>query len=470
MAVILKKVWESMVTRSSSGSSAGLLAPAVDSHASMGLFGQLPSDVLLQIFRCVGPRDTARACAVCRAWKQIASDNMLWAFFLQHGKDPWDIVIFSETYLRPGRPYKKYVACVKPFSQLSFLDVYGLRETAPGSVIIDGGSGYCKYGWSKYSAPSGRCATFLEFGNIESPLYPRLVHFFTTIFARMQVKRSSQPAVISLPICHSDDTETARASRRELREAIHSVLFDLNVPAVCAIDQSVLGLYAAKRTSGIIVNIGFNVTSVVPIFCGKVMREVGVEVIGIGALLLTGFLRDQMQRRNINFESLYTVRTLKEKLCYVAVDYSAELCKDTRASYEVPGEGWFTLSKERFQTGELLFRPQIGAVNAMGLQSAVSLCIHHCSDSGIAGDNGWFKTIVLVGGTSCLPGLPERLEKELIELLPPSISEGIKVLPPPYGVDSPWYGAKIISNVSSFPEAWCITKKKFRKKRGGRSM
>lgn len=48
---------------------------------------------------------------------------------------------------------------------------------------------------------------------------------------------------------------------------------------------------------------------------GKVMRKVGVEVTGIGALKLTGFLRELMQQNNISFESLYTVRTLKE-VCY----------------------------------------------------------------------------------------------------------------------------------------------------------
>lgn len=42
------------------------------------------------------------------------------------------------------------------------------------------------------------------------------------------------------------------------------------------------------------------------------MRKVGVEVVGIGALKVTGFLREQMQQNNINFESLYTVRALKE--------------------------------------------------------------------------------------------------------------------------------------------------------------
>lgn len=37
-----------------------------------------------------------------------------------------------------------------------------------------------------------------------------------------------------------------------------------------------------------------------------------MEVVGIGALKVTGFLREQMQQNNINFESLYTVRALKE--------------------------------------------------------------------------------------------------------------------------------------------------------------
>lgn len=49
------------------------------------------------------------------------------------------------------------------------------------------------------------------------------------------------------------------------------------------------------------------------------MREVGVEVVGLGALKLTGYLRDLMQQRNINFGSLYTVRTIKE-VCAVCLN------------------------------------------------------------------------------------------------------------------------------------------------------
>ncbi|XP_039039678.1 actin-related protein 8-like [Hibiscus syriacus] len=76
-----------------------------------------------------------------------------------------------------------------------------------------------------------------------------------------------------------------------------------------------LALFAARRTSGIVVNIGFQVTSVVPILNGKVMHKVGVEVIGLGALKLTGYLREFLQQNNITFELLYTVRTLKDVCC-----------------------------------------------------------------------------------------------------------------------------------------------------------
>lgn len=61
-----------------------------------------------------------------------------------------------------------------------------------------------------------------------------------------------------------------------------------------------------------------------------------------------------------------------QNLCYVALDYEAELSKDAKASFEVQAEGWFTLSKERFQTGEILFQPRIA-----GLYVCLSLHSHY---------------------------------------------------------------------------------------------
>jgi hypothetical protein len=37
---------------------------------------------------------------------------------------------------------------------------------------------------------------------------------------------------------------------------------------------------------------------------------------------------------------------------------------------------------------------------------AVALCMDHCYNSNIVADPSWYKTVVLAGGTGCLPGLP----------------------------------------------------------------
>uniref|UniRef100_A0A0A9DEX1 ARP908 n=1 Tax=Arundo donax TaxID=35708 RepID=A0A0A9DEX1_ARUDO len=194
MGMLLRKVWCSVLSRAAAapgpdataGSPRGRRAlPPAEFYASLslGALDAVPTDMLAQILRLLGPVDAARSSAVCRAWRILASDNGLWAFFLRLDPEPWDLVVFAETHLAAG-PASHPRLYYDSSPQLSFKQIYGLRAVVPGSVIVDGGSGYCKYGWSKYTAPSGRCATFLEFGNIESPMYARLHHFFSTIYTR----------------------------------------------------------------------------------------------------------------------------------------------------------------------------------------------------------------------------------------------------------------------------------------------
>ncbi|MCL7041908.1 hypothetical protein MKW94_015606 [Papaver nudicaule] len=391
--------------------------------SSTGAFDRIPFDVFFQILIFLGPKEAARVSAVCKSWKFVVSDNWLWILFLHNSQEEsWENIDFSESCLRSGYPLLLLQSSLSDQSiSLPYMHIYSQRAQHRGAVLIDGGSGYSKFGWSKDSSPSGYSATFKEFGDLESPMYSRLRHFFATIYDRMQRKPSTQPVVVAFPICHY------YGPRRQLEEAICRVLFDMNVPAVCSINQAVLALYAARRTSGIVVNIGFRVTSVVPILQGKVMHQVGIEVVGQGALTLTVFLKELMGRKNMHVESLYTVRTLKENLCYIASDYESELSIDTTASYELTGEGQFTLSEERFQTGEILFQPRMGGLRMMSLHQAVALCMDHCQAAKETEENDrWFKTVVLAGGTACLPGLPERLCKELCGLVSASTFEDIE--------------------------------------------
>ncbi|CAL5431403.1 unnamed protein product [Camellia sinensis] len=122
------------------------------------------------------------------------------------------------------------------------------------------------------------------------------------------------------------DTESAKAARRKLKETISSVLFDMNVPTICAINQATLALFLH----------------------GQVMCKVGVKIVGMGALKLTGFLREQMHWMGYGM-------VLQSKYTHM----------NTEGSFEVVAEGWFTLSKERFQTGEILFQPRIAGIDEL---------------------------------------------------------------------------------------------------------
>lgn len=294
-------------------------------------------------------------------------------------------------------------------------------------------------------------------------MYASLMDFFTTIYFGLAAKPPLQPVVISTPICHYDDTDAAVAARRNLRHVTYKVLFNMGVRAVCAVDQAILGLISANRTSGIVVNIGFQLTSVVPILHGKIMRNAGVEVTGQGALQLTARLCELMQQGGISFDNITVVKALKEKLCYVAQDYKAELCKNTEASYTLENQGEFKLNHERFMACEILFQPHLGGLRTMSLQQAVALCMEHCIQVSNDDESGWYSTVVLCGGTACLPGLVERLKEELCKMLPHTLSQTVTVIPPQHGAESAWFGAKLLSNLSSFQEAWCITKKDYQR-------
>ena len=59
---------------------------------------------------------------------------------------------------------------------------------------------------------------------------------------------------------------------------------------------------------------------------------------------------------------------------------------------------------------------------------------------------------MLSGGTTCFPGLPERMAKELIALAPSSMK--IKIIAPPERKCSVWIGGSILASLSTFQAQW----------------
>ena len=97
--MLLKKVWGSVSNRSKSSSSSSD-CNQIFSSSSLGAFNQLSADILMQILRKLGTKDAMKMSVVCKSWKSLISDNLLWIFFLQkQAYESWDSIFFTETSL-----------------------------------------------------------------------------------------------------------------------------------------------------------------------------------------------------------------------------------------------------------------------------------------------------------------------------------------------------------------------------------
>lgn len=106
MAMLLRRVWETMSSRTCSTGDSSAQPSCTTESSSFGAFDQIPWDVLIQIVKLIGPKEAAKLCVVSKSWRALVFDNRLWIFFLQHQQEPWDSIFFGETTLGSGYPYQ----------------------------------------------------------------------------------------------------------------------------------------------------------------------------------------------------------------------------------------------------------------------------------------------------------------------------------------------------------------------------
>ena len=87
----------------------------------------------------------------------------------------------------------------------------------------------------------------------------------------------------------------------------------------------------------------------------------------------------------------------------------------THTHTQLPDGQVIKLGPERFESAEPLFRPELMGIETRsgGIAQMTFECINNSSRDV---QSELFKHIVLSGGTTMLPGLPTRLEKELKSL------------------------------------------------------
>ena len=69
-----------------------------------------------------------------------------------------------------------------------------------------------------------------------------------------------------------------------------------------------------------------------------------------------------------------------------------------------------------------------------------------------------YMNLVLSGGSTMFPGLPERMNKEMSARVPQSMR--VKVVAPPERKFSVWIGGSILASLSTFADMW-ITKEQY---------
>ncbi len=220
----------------------------------------------------------------------------------------------------------------------------------------------------------------------------------------------------------------------------------------------VLSLYSVGEFTGLVVELGDAQTLTVPVADGNTLPE-GILRSHAAGLALTVNLGRLLSEQGLQLTTSREgeiLRDLKENACFVALDFDDAMARSKTGaaegrSYKTSDGTIFHLGDACFRCPEALFQPGLMGLEDSGLAEMVCHSILQC-DASLHRD--LFHNIVLAGGSSLFPGLPERLAQEVRKLAPPNLAAKVKVHAPPERKYAAWIGGSILAGTFTKPKQW----------------
>jgi len=249
---------------------------------------------------------------------------------------------------------------------------------------------------------------------------------------------------------------------KDLEKIFEVFLEQFQVMAFYPVLDSMLTLYSGGFQTGLIVEIGDSNTRIVPIYEGYKLEH-AVRILDIGGRVLTRHMEHTLESIGWSVDSSIRrelVRVLKEKACFVSLDYKEDLKRSEQyeKEYSLPDGSTISLNKERFIVPEILFKPT-SQLEEDALHVAIMDVIEAC-DLDIRPD--LLNNIFLSGGSSMFPNLKSRIYQELeLELVRrKKKSQMIRIIAPMERTFSVWIGGSILAMIPEFSQNW-ITRVKY---------